>query len=354
MINLVHNYPHIGSGVNELMSNLSSQILAKPELAMQFIAVEGLPEHKKIAAEWLSYDGFKVEPERVAFGASGHQLLLSTLLALTKAGDKIACDPVTYNGWLNIVRHSQRQNVVVAGDADGMLPEALDDAAKKESLWGVFLMPSLHNPCATAMSLDRRQALIEVCRRHNLWVIDDDAYRFLNPTPPPSFGHLYPERSVWLQSLTKPLFPSIKTSLMVAPTEVLSQTHETLRATAHQPSALTLPWVLQLLESKHLDQIVFEKQKEAVKRQKLAKEILTGFEFQTTPTAFHLWMHLPAKWTASSATQALKVADIGVVSGTNYEVTNPDSSRHIRIALGGESDRERLATGLLRLVEVFK
>ena len=63
------------------------------------------------------------------------------------------------------MRQTGRRNVAIAREDDGMLPRALDEAAAREPLWGVFLMPSLHNPRATVMPLARRQALVLSSRR---------------------------------------------------------------------------------------------------------------------------------------------------------------------------------------------
>jgi DNA-binding transcriptional MocR family regulator len=344
-IDLLHNYPLLGPEYADLITSLSERILKDSAAATHFIPVEGLPEYQSIAAQWLSLPTYPVAPERIAFGVSGHHVLTSILLSQTKAGQAVACDPITYNGWINISRQTERRLVSIAGDNHGMLPGALAEAAAKEPIWGVFLMPSLHNPCTTVMPIERRQALVKVCKKHGLWIIDDDAYRFLNPEAPASFAHLYPEKSFWIQSLTKPLFPSIKTAFVVAPENCVASLNEALRGVGHQPSPLTLPWVMDLIPTQIIERLLQTKRSEAKKRQLLAKELLGPFEFQATEFSFHLWLTLSDGWTSVSANQALRNAGVGIVPGINYS-TNSVDPKKIRIALAGAENLESVRRGL--------
>lgn len=350
---LLYNYPLLGPEAGEIVNSLSQHIAAESVTATRFSPVEGLLEHRSIVAKWLSSLRYPIPPEQIAFAVSGHHALSAILLSHTKAGQAVACDSITYNGWINICRHTERRPIPVAGDEHGMLPEALDQAASQQSIWGVFLMPSLHNPTATVMPIERRRALVEVCRKHNLWVIDDDAYRFLNPNAADSFAHLYPEKSFWIQSLTKPLFASIKTAFIVAPEKSILALAEGLRCTGHQPSLLTMPWVLNFISSGKLDSVIKLKLNEAKKRQASAKEILQAFEYKTTEHAFHLWLTLPNGWTSISANEALRNAGVAIVPGVNYSVDASDPKK-IRIALAGEENRDRVAQGLQILAKVLK
>jgi len=352
-INLMNNYYLPDNRAEELLNSFSENIKQNTKFATQYLPVEGLPEHLDLIANWLSNPSYQVKPEQVSIGVSGHQFLMAILLGLTQASDQIACDPITYNGWLNITRHVSRKNIAVPGDHYGMIPEALDEIASKTKLWGIFLMPSLHNPCATVMPLERRKAIVEVCQRHNLWIIDDDAYRFLNPDPPPSFAHLYPERTFWLQSLTKPLFPSIKTAFLVSPSTVTPVLREVLRITAHQPSSLTLPWVLKIISTGELDKLTEEKRIEACRRQGVATDILKGLKFKGIPSSFHLWIDLPDGWSSVNAQEALKLNHVGVVQGLNYAVEGQIPPNSIRVALVGDPDFNRVLIGLRTIAQVL-
>ncbi len=352
-INLINNYYLPDITGEKLLSSFSEYIKQNTKLATQYLPVEGLPEHLELIATWLSNSLYQIKSEQVSIGVSGHQFLTAILLGLTRAGDQIGCDPVTYNGWLKITQYLSRKNIAIPGDEYGMIPEALDEVASKTELWGIFLMPSLHNPCATVMPLERRKEIVKICLRHNLWIIDDDAYRFLNPDPPPSFAHLYPERTFWMQSLTKPLFPSIKTAFLISPSTVTPIINETLRITAHQPSSLTLPWVLKIIAAGELEKLTEEKRAEACRRQIIASEILKGLNFKGIPSSFHLWLDLPDLWTSEKAQETLNLHQVGVVPGLHYTVAGQTPPNSIRVALVGDPDFNRVLIGLQTIAQVL-
>lgn len=343
---LMFNYPLPGDSTTELIQSLTSRISKDPFLASKFLPLDVIGEYHDRAAQWLSFPNYKINANTISFGVSGHQLLLSILLGFTKEGSQIACEPVTYNGWINIVKLTHRKNIVIPMDQFGMIPEALDEAASKNSIWGIFLMPSLHNPCATVMPLERRQAIVKICRKHNLFIIDDDAYRFLNPEPLPSFAHLMPEKTFWIQSLTKPLFPSLKTAFIVTPEKHIPTLNSVIRASAHSPSPLTLPWAVEFINSKEFGELMTLKKEEAIRRQEIASAELNGFTYQTIPTSFHIWLELPKKWNSLRAAEALMNVGVGVVPGMNYSANGTESVPAIRIALSGEAEKSRVTQGL--------
>ena len=56
-------------------------------------------------------------------------------------------------------------------------------------------------------------------REAGLWVIEDDAYAFLEAAPPAAFAALVPERTFYLSSLSKPFAPGLKAALLCVPSE---------------------------------------------------------------------------------------------------------------------------------------
>jgi DNA-binding transcriptional MocR family regulator len=320
-----------------LMSSLAEKIKSDPLAAMRNVSEETLQSCRNIAARWM-----KVAPEQIAFGIGGHHIFSSILQEFTEPGDILACEEITYNGWIEASHFLGRKIISVKMDQEGMIPEALEELAQDKNLKGIFLMPSLHNPLSLVMRLERRKAIVEVCRRHDLFVIDDDAYRFLNPTPPLSFAHLYPEKSFWIQSFTKILFPSIKTGVVAAPVEMLSRLKTALR---YQPPGHTLPWICDLMNSGKMDEVIQGKQEEARRRQAMASEVLKGLSYETSPTSFHLWMTVPAGWVPQGMT---------VMPATRYYAGRGPAPSAMRLTLAGENDISRMKLGLEMLADQLR
>ncbi|WP_235720806.1 aminotransferase class I/II-fold pyridoxal phosphate-dependent enzyme [Magnetospirillum molischianum] len=89
----------------------------------------------------------------------------------------------------------------VATDGEGILPDALDRAARATSARVVVLVPALQNPTGATMGAAHQQAVAEIARQRGLQVIEDDVYGMLAETPP--LARLLPETCTVVTSLSK-------------------------------------------------------------------------------------------------------------------------------------------------------
>ncbi|KAJ1987551.1 hypothetical protein GGI04_006127, partial [Coemansia thaxteri] len=98
-------------------------------------------------------------------------------------GDTILVERWTFPGALSSLAAARVKPVPVAMDGEGMLPEELDRTCRKWSgaaaPRAVYLVPTGQNPTGTTMSLARRKAIYAVAQKHNLAIIEDDPYYFL-------------------------------------------------------------------------------------------------------------------------------------------------------------------------------
>ncbi|MFX8653073.1 aminotransferase class I/II-fold pyridoxal phosphate-dependent enzyme, partial [Acinetobacter baumannii] len=73
----------------------------------------------------------------------------------------------------------------ISVDARGMVPAALDEVARRKDARLVVLQPTVHNPTAAQMDLERRREIVAVARAHDLTLIEDDVYGQLPADRPP-------------------------------------------------------------------------------------------------------------------------------------------------------------------------
>lgn len=75
--------------------------------------------------------------------------------------------------------------IPVAMDDQGMIPSTLEDILQTRAAAGlpaprvIYVIPSGQNPTGAMMGPERRAEVYEVCRRHNLVIVEDDAYSWL-------------------------------------------------------------------------------------------------------------------------------------------------------------------------------
>src|SRR5688500_17858267 len=186
--------------------------------------------HRQAMATWLARQGMIIDPERVALTAGAQHGLACTLTALLKPGDTVLMEEVTYAGALLLARHNHLKVRAVAIDAEGLRPDALDAACRASRARVLYCMPRLQNPTSAVMSEKRRRQIAAVADKHRLIVVEDDTYGFASPESFP-LAKLIPERTVFVTSLSKSLFPGMRLGCVVAPVPMLEKITAAISAT---------------------------------------------------------------------------------------------------------------------------
>ncbi|KAJ4304883.1 hypothetical protein N0V90_000411 [Kalmusia sp. IMI 367209] len=100
-------------------------------------------------------------------------------------GDWIITEQYTYSGAKDAFKGHGLQIMGVEMDEAGLLPTDLD---KKLQNWDetlgrkpflLYIIPTGHNPTGVTQTLERRKAIYEVAERHDLYIVEDDPYYFL-------------------------------------------------------------------------------------------------------------------------------------------------------------------------------
>jgi DNA-binding transcriptional MocR family regulator len=230
-------------------------------------------------------------------------------------------------------------------DAQGIVPEQLDQACRLHRPKAVYLVPTIHNPTAATMPPARRQRVAEIIRRHGLMLFEDDAYGPLDRTAVP-LASLIPERTYLALSLSKCMAPGLRASFVVAPDRrgaaVLTGA---LRATVQIPVPLTVALVIRWLRDGSADAIVRAIRAEAGARQRLAAKVLHGYAFSAHPCGHHVWLPLPEGWGRAEFVADGQRQGLAVVASDAFAVTEAPPHA-LRVSLGAARDRSELSRAL--------
>ena len=103
-------------------------------------------------------------------------------------------------------------------DAGGLVPEALERAARAGEARMLYVVPTLQSPTTATLNLERRLAIVDIARRYGLTIIEDDIFRLLDPRlQPPTLYTLAPERTYHITSVSKTLAPGLRVGFLVGP-----------------------------------------------------------------------------------------------------------------------------------------
>ncbi|WP_163018798.1 aminotransferase class I/II-fold pyridoxal phosphate-dependent enzyme, partial [Pseudomonas viridiflava] len=145
------------------------------------------------------------------------QGLAVALMALLKPGDVIAADALTYSGFKVLAQALHLEVVPIPAGAEGPDLVALEYLCRSRRIKALYMMPTLHNPLGWVMSLEVREQLVVLARKHDLLIVEDAAYAFLADNPPVPLAQLAPERTVYVSGLSKSVATGLRVGFVAAP-----------------------------------------------------------------------------------------------------------------------------------------
>jgi len=308
----------------------------------------GLEVQRRAGAAWLARSGGLTGADwtRLVCTAGAQQALALAFGALVRWGDTVLCEASTFYGVKALAEHMGYSLKGLAMDAQGLRPDALDEAAATGAFRVVAIQPTLQNPTGRIMSAGRRAQIVAVARKHDLMIIEDDIYAVYAPDAPPPFAVLAPERTFHVSGVSKSLAPGLRTGFLITPPgDPLERVLRAVRALAYAPPNFGGLIATQWIEDGTADVIVAEIQAEMTARLALAREILGGAaETPMSTIAPHVWLPMSELDAERLAGRALR----GGVELTppSAPVVTPGLTTGVRLCLGAARDRQELERGL--------
>ncbi|HHV64258.1 MAG TPA: PLP-dependent aminotransferase family protein [Peptococcaceae bacterium] len=138
-------------------------------------------------------------------------------------GDIVLVESPTYLGALQAFQGYRPRFVMVPCDEEGIIPEELAEILTKCQPKYLYVIPNYQNPTGRQLSLARRLEIIEIARRFNLLILEDNPYgelRFEGEALP-DLRDLY-ENVIYLGSFSKILSPGLRVGFLVADQKTVS------------------------------------------------------------------------------------------------------------------------------------
>jgi DNA-binding transcriptional MocR family regulator len=300
----------------------------------------GTERHRAAGAAWV---GRRTDPSRVVVTAGTQHALFLALAATTRPGDTLLVESLTYHGAKAAAALLHLKLEPLPLDRYGMVPEALERAARSRSAKVLYTIPTLHNPTAVVMPEKRRRELAAVAERHGLTIIEDDVNGFLLDRTPPPIAAFAPERTIFITGLGKAIAAAMRVGYLVAPDAVLPRVHAALAANVLFSSPVVAELASTWIEDGTAAKIVEQKRAEIALRSRIARRILP--EASGDPRALHLWLELPKRWSGDAFAEEARRRRVRIASASSFAAT-PEIPRAVRISIGSPASAAELETAL--------
>jgi DNA-binding transcriptional MocR family regulator len=313
---------------------------------MRYQGFGGVSADKEAAMSWLRHRALSPPPDRLFISPGAHPALLGILGVLTKPGDIVLSEALTYPGTRSIAAQLGLRHVGLPMDNEGVDAVALADACKRLSPRVLYLNPTLLNPTTHTISETRRAEIVAIARQYGVSIVEDDPYGFLPVKGPPAFAALAPEITWHIAGLAKCLGAGLRIAYVVTP-DVRSGWlfASSVRTATVMASPVTIALATRWITDGTADALLAAVRQESIERQRLVKAIMPRESYRADPVGFHFWLSLPKPWTRSAFVGHTRSTGVGIVASDAFatEGTPPEA---VRVCLGGPADRTAVRNAL--------
>ena len=286
---------------------------------------------------WLSLCGLDLDGMAVIPTNGSTSAMTIAIMTAAQPGDLIVSEDIGHHTLRPLARFLGIRLQGVTVDAGGICPEALERVCAKEPVKAVYLIPNGANPLAFTMTESRRAAVIEVARRHDVLIIENQSWGPLQDAPPPPMAMMAPERVLYFTSLTKCLMPGLRVGYLVVPDHLSASAGNRHMATNWMATNLMTEIASHWIEDGTANTLLNRQQLALRDRADFAANVFRGLDMRTSPNGLHLWLPCSDIYEEAALVKSLHEIGIAVASGASFAIGPPDRHPGLRLAIGGQS-----------------
>ena len=227
-LGMTGGFPNPATFARELLVEIAARLVRdEPGIALQYTPSEGLPSVREYLLDRVeSLQGRRPVWEELGVTSGGMECIDLVSRTLLDPGDAVVVEAPTYLGAIMAFARYQAKLTGIPMDEDGMQVELLEErlqAGFKPKF--VYIIPEYQNPSGRTLSLERRHALIETCRRHGVLIFEDVAYRELafGGDSLPSLWSLGPDVVLQAGTFSKVFCPGVRLGWATGPAELVAE-----------------------------------------------------------------------------------------------------------------------------------
>ena len=348
--------------LESLAETAKSLILTSGAQALQYGSGQGWEPLREQLVSVMTYDGIiGADPDDVVITTGSQQALDLMAELFINAGDVVLAESPSYVGALGCFRARQADVVHVDMDADGLIPEALEETIRRLKLAGraikfLYTIPNFQNPAGVTLTLERRQRIAEICMREHVLILEDNPYGLLgfHSDPLPAIHSFSPEGVVYLGSVSKMFAPGMRIGWALAPHAIRAKL-----ILASEAAILSPGMFGQMFLSSYLNNYDWYGQVKVYRamyaeRCKAMLDALDEYMPECSWTkpvgGFYTWVTLPEGLNARSMLPRAVKAQVAYVSGTAFYYDGRGTD-HMRLSFC-YPEPDRIREGIRRLAGV--
>lgn len=182
--------------------------------------VQGALRSRQILAEYLQQTrGLDCSPEQIIFTRGSQMGIYLFFRMLIHPGDRVLVTGPNYDVADWTIQAMGGELVRVPVDTEGMDVDYAAEMARRHPIRAAYITPHHHFPTTVTLSAQRRLQLLELARKHNFFILEDDydyAFHYERAPILPLASIDRFDRVIYLGSFSKLLAPAVRVGYLVA------------------------------------------------------------------------------------------------------------------------------------------
>ncbi|MGY2803852.1 aminotransferase-like domain-containing protein [Bradyrhizobium sp. USDA 4506] len=329
---------------------------------MQYSGGFGLDEMRDFVVGCVAQDGVSCKRENVLIVNGAKHGIDLACRVFVEPGDVVIVTSPSYMTALHILRTFQVNWLAVRQDDEG-----IDTAELEEKLVAIassgkplpkllFDVPDFHNPTGITTSASRRKKLVELARRFNFVIIEDDPYRkvrFEGISVPPIKSYDKEGYVIGLGTVSKILAPGLRIGWVIADEDIVS------RMVAQKSDGGTSPLAQRIVLEMHKNgQIAHHIQEITTTLRRHRDAMLAAFvrylpdiKIRKPEGGYYLWAELPQNISADALAGLGATHGVRVIPGTIYFAVEPKTN-YLRLCYSAVTP-DQIEEGVKRLASAY-
>src|SRR3954463_8251842 len=174
VVSLAGGMPNIsGLPLDVVGKAIGDLVRTQGATAMQYGSGQGDPRLREQICDVMRLEGIEAHPDDVVVTVGSQQAVDLVTRIFCDPGDVVICEAPSYVGALGVFKAYQGDGGHAERDADGLVPEALQQAITATKAAGkrikfLYTIPNFHTPAGVSLSAARRAEVLEICRREDI------------------------------------------------------------------------------------------------------------------------------------------------------------------------------------------
>jgi len=326
--------------------------------ALQYSLTIGVDKLQEVIVSRYKNKGVDLSTGDIQITGGSQQGLDIIGRVFIEPGSVVLTETPTYLGALQAFSFYGVRYVSVETDNDGVIPEDLERKIEKNKPRFIYLVSTFQNPTGITISEERRLKIVEIARKYNCPIVDDNPYgeiRFMGKELP-SLKAIGKEQVIELGTFSKLISPGLRIGWIASNRQVQPIIERMKQALDLHTNTFCQHVIAEFAAAGHLESHIELIKKEYGKKRnfiiEMLKKYLSDYTTWTTPEGgLFLWVKLLDNISTTEMLPRAIDAGVAYVPGKFfYSEKQDDTTMRLNFCYATE---ENIELGIKRLANVI-